>query len=225
MHKHYPVLFAHSSSCVDWYISWVNDASVKTQREKDVYVCSAISLQQKSKITDLKSNQFSGFKLQNVIMQLISPVTLQEEAVALEAVLHLVLNFHREPKKIKNQHRVYCLIIIKLAITVEFKCTITSLHQQLWLLQHKPCLSNRHGTRKVPGPESHEPSLRDVLHLPALVNVLDTTRHQKQHLKLLIRQLNSVRMVRHILSTCWRNSKNMMSIQGYFLWKSWIRLQ
>lgn len=107
MHKHYPVLFAHSSSCVDWYISWVNDASVKTQREKDVYVCSAISLQQKSKITDLKSNQFSGFKLQNVIMQLISPVTLQEEAVALEAVLHLVLNFHREPKKIKNQHSEY----------------------------------------------------------------------------------------------------------------------
>lgn len=106
MHKHYPVLFAHSSSCVDWYISWVNDASVKTQREKNMYVCSAISLQQKSKITDLKSNQFSRFKLQNVIMQLISPVTLQEEVVASEAVFHLVLNFHREPKK-KNQHSEY----------------------------------------------------------------------------------------------------------------------
>lgn len=72
----------------------------------------------------------------------------------------------------------------------------------------------------VPGPESHEPSLRDVLHLPALVDVSDTTGHQKQHLKLLIRQLNSVLKVRRILSTCWRNSKNMMSIQGWFLWKS-----
>lgn len=70
------------------------------------------------------------------------------------------------------------------------------------------------GQEIVHCPESHEPSLRDVLHLPALVDVLGTMRLQNQYLKLLIRQLNSVFIVRHILSTCWRNSKNMMSMQG-----------
>jgi len=64
---------------------------------------------------------------------------------------------------------------------VEFKCTITALQHQLGSLQHQPGISNRHmGQEVVPGPESHEPSLGDVLHLPALVDVSDTVGHLKQ---------------------------------------------
>lgn len=40
-------------------------------------------------MTDLKSNQFSGIKLQNVIIQLISPVTLQEDVVASEKLFSI----------------------------------------------------------------------------------------------------------------------------------------
>lgn len=91
MHKHYPVLFAHSFSCVDWYISWINDASVETQTEEEhVFLLLYLpSVYIKSKLTDLKSNQFSGVKLQNVIMQLISPATLQEDVVASEKLFSI----------------------------------------------------------------------------------------------------------------------------------------
>lgn len=148
MHKHYPVLFTHSFSCVNWYISWVNDASVETQTEKSLCVfllCYLPPVCIRNKRTDLKSNQFSGVKLQNVITQLISPGRCSSLR---KTVFHLVPNFHRETKQTTlNIVRIYCLIIIKLTITVKFKCTITSLQHQLGLLQHKPCISNRHATR------------------------------------------------------------------------------
>lgn len=49
-----------------------------------VLFCSLLSVCIKRKLTDLESNQFSGIKLQIIIIQLISPVTLQEDVVASE---------------------------------------------------------------------------------------------------------------------------------------------
>lgn len=40
-------------------------------------------------MTDLKSNQFSGVKLQNVIVQLLSLVTFQEDVVASEKLFSI----------------------------------------------------------------------------------------------------------------------------------------
>lgn len=50
-------------------------------------------------MTDLKSNRFSGIKLQNVIIQLISLVTLQEDVVATEKLFSIWF--------LKNQNSQY----------------------------------------------------------------------------------------------------------------------
>jgi len=76
------------------------------------------------------------------------------------------------------------MITMKLTITVELKCTLSS-------VQHQPDISNRcMGQELAPGPKKHEYPFGDALHLPALEDVSDTMGHLKQHLTFLIRQLN-----------------------------------
>lgn len=77
---------------MDWYISWKNDTSAETQtkgEERVFLLWYLLSVCIRSKITDMKSNQFSGVKLQNVIMQLFSPVTLQEDVAASEKLFSI----------------------------------------------------------------------------------------------------------------------------------------
>lgn len=59
------------------------------QRTCVVLLCYLISVCIKSKLTDLEPNQFSGIKPQNVIIQLISPVTLWEVVVASEKLFSI----------------------------------------------------------------------------------------------------------------------------------------
>lgn len=54
-----------------------------------VLFCSLLSVYMKRKLTDLESNQFSGMKLQIIIIQLISPITLQEDVVASEKLFSI----------------------------------------------------------------------------------------------------------------------------------------
>lgn len=54
-----------------------------------VLFCSLLSVYMKRKLTDLESNQFSGIKLQIIIIQLISPITLQEDVVASEKLFSI----------------------------------------------------------------------------------------------------------------------------------------
>lgn len=76
------------------------------------------------------------------------------------------------------------MIIMKLAITVELKRTLSS-------VQHQPGISNIcMGQEVAPGPKRHECPFSDALHLQALEGVSDTTGHLKQNLTFLIRQLN-----------------------------------
>lgn len=73
---------------------------------------------------------------------------------------------------------------MKLAVTVELKCTLSS-------VQHQPGISNRcMGQEVAPGPKRYECPFGDALHLPALEDVSDTMGHLKPHLTFLIGQLN-----------------------------------